>query len=239
MALAIEPMITRGGRHVAELDDGWTVVSVDRSRSAHFEHTVAITPEGPWVLTAREEEKNGKAGSFGTVRLALRCARRFPLPMAGPMPGDPRLRASDADRDRTAALLREHHAVGRLTGRGVRGAARQGVRRAHLGELDVLLADLPAIDLYQLPSAGIRPAPPGAVRRRGGPGLNRRGDGPQLPQRIATWLTWTAASALLLVIWLGVGIVAGGTAWLPWFLLIVIPWALTHRPASARPPLSG
>ena len=42
MALAIEPMITRGGRHVAELDDGWTVVSVDGSRAAHFEHTVAI-----------------------------------------------------------------------------------------------------------------------------------------------------------------------------------------------------
>ena len=59
MALAIEPMITRGSRHVAELDDGWTVVSVDGSRSAHFEHTVAITPEGPWVLTARAEEKNG------------------------------------------------------------------------------------------------------------------------------------------------------------------------------------
>src|SRR6201996_3882340 len=57
MALAIEPMITRGGRQVTELDDGWTVVTTDGSRAAHFEHTVAITPEGPWVLTAREEEK--------------------------------------------------------------------------------------------------------------------------------------------------------------------------------------
>ena len=54
MALAIEPMITRGGRQVAELDDGWTVVTVDGSRAAHFEHTVAITPDGPWVLTALE-----------------------------------------------------------------------------------------------------------------------------------------------------------------------------------------
>ena len=51
MALAIEPMITRGGREVAELEDGWTVVSVDGSRAAHFEHTVAITKEGPLVLT--------------------------------------------------------------------------------------------------------------------------------------------------------------------------------------------
>jgi methionyl aminopeptidase len=54
MALAIEPMITRGGRLTAELSDGWTVVTVDGSRAAHFEHTVAITPEGPWVLTAAE-----------------------------------------------------------------------------------------------------------------------------------------------------------------------------------------
>src|ERR1700733_3893281 len=57
MALAIEPMITRGGRHVAELDDGWTVVSVDGSRAAHFEHTVAIVPDGPWVLTALDGER--------------------------------------------------------------------------------------------------------------------------------------------------------------------------------------
>jgi methionyl aminopeptidase len=72
MALAIEPMITRGGRHVTELDDGWTVVSVDRSRSAHFEHTVAITPDGPWVLTAREAEKPVKAQHSERMRLALR-----------------------------------------------------------------------------------------------------------------------------------------------------------------------
>jgi methionyl aminopeptidase len=54
MALAIEPMISRGGRHTTELADGWTVVTSDGSRAAHFEHTVAITPEGPWVLTAEE-----------------------------------------------------------------------------------------------------------------------------------------------------------------------------------------
>ena len=61
MALAIEPMITRGGRFVTELDDGWTVITNDGSRAAHFEHTVAITAEGPWVLTAREEEKAATA----------------------------------------------------------------------------------------------------------------------------------------------------------------------------------
>ena len=54
MALAIEPMITLGGRATRELDDGWTVVTVDGSRSAHWEHTVAILADGPWVLTAED-----------------------------------------------------------------------------------------------------------------------------------------------------------------------------------------
>jgi hypothetical protein len=143
------------------------------------------------------------------------------------MPGDPRLRASDADRDRTAQLLREHHAVGRLTAEEFEGRLEKVFAARTLGELDELLADLPAIDLYQLPSAGIRPASPGAVRRRGGPGLNRRGDGPLTPRRVTGWAAWAAASALLLAIWLGLAIVAGGAAWVPWVLLIIVPWALT------------
>ncbi|MDX6416025.1 MAG: methionyl aminopeptidase [Trebonia sp.] len=69
MALAIEPMITRGERHVAELDDDWTVVTTDGSRAAHFEHTVAITPDGPWVLTAREAEKAEQTDHPERVRL--------------------------------------------------------------------------------------------------------------------------------------------------------------------------
>ena len=59
LALAIEPMVTVGVPDTAELEDGWTVVTKDGSRAAHFEHTVAITPEGPWVLTA---EDGGVAG---------------------------------------------------------------------------------------------------------------------------------------------------------------------------------
>ena len=77
MALAIEPMITRGGRQVAELDDGWTVVSVDGSRAAHFEHTVAIIPDGPWVLTALEGE-----GSAAAERAGVRLDRRDLSPTA-------------------------------------------------------------------------------------------------------------------------------------------------------------
>jgi methionyl aminopeptidase len=59
LALAIEPMVTVGNPATLELEDGWTVVTKDGSRAAHFEHTVAITPEGPWVLTA---EDGGVAG---------------------------------------------------------------------------------------------------------------------------------------------------------------------------------
>jgi methionyl aminopeptidase len=52
MALAIEPMVNLGGRHTRTLDDEWTVITLDGSWSAHFEHTIAITADGPRVLTA-------------------------------------------------------------------------------------------------------------------------------------------------------------------------------------------
>jgi methionyl aminopeptidase len=52
MAIAIEPMLTLGGEETVELEDGWTVVTADGSRAAHWEHTVAVTEDGPWVLTA-------------------------------------------------------------------------------------------------------------------------------------------------------------------------------------------
>jgi methionyl aminopeptidase len=51
MVLAIEPMINAGGPEVKVLKDGWTAVTIDGSYSAHFEHTVAITKDGPQVLT--------------------------------------------------------------------------------------------------------------------------------------------------------------------------------------------
>lgn len=52
LCVAIEPMLTRGTRATHQLDDGWTVVTVDGSRAAHWEHTVAVTAGGLWVLTA-------------------------------------------------------------------------------------------------------------------------------------------------------------------------------------------
>ncbi|HZT77517.1 MAG TPA: type I methionyl aminopeptidase [Vicinamibacterales bacterium] len=54
MVLAIEPMVNAGKPAVKVLSDGWTAVTRDGSLSAHFEHTVAVTADGPWILTARE-----------------------------------------------------------------------------------------------------------------------------------------------------------------------------------------
>jgi methionyl aminopeptidase len=54
MVLAIEPMVNAGKAAVKVLQDGWTAVTRDGSLSAHFEHTVAVTADGPWILTARE-----------------------------------------------------------------------------------------------------------------------------------------------------------------------------------------
>ncbi|WP_028852105.1 type I methionyl aminopeptidase [Thermocrispum municipale] len=54
VTLAIEPMLTGGGAETKELSDGWTVVTTDGSRAAHWEHTVAVTDDGPWILTAAE-----------------------------------------------------------------------------------------------------------------------------------------------------------------------------------------
>jgi Domain of unknown function (DUF1707) len=153
------------------------------------------------------------------------------------MPGDPRMRASDADRERTASLLREHHAEGRLTAEEFNERLDQAFTAKTIGELDALLADLPGIDLYRLPAAGIRPAPPGALRSRNtragaGSAMDRRGQGAVTPQRVAAWAAWAAISSLLFVVWLGLGVVTGGAAWFPWFLLVVIPWgwAIARRP---------
>lgn len=58
MVLAIEPMVTAGRPEVELLGDGWTAVTADRSLSAHFEHTVAVTEAGPLILGAGEGSRN-------------------------------------------------------------------------------------------------------------------------------------------------------------------------------------
>jgi methionyl aminopeptidase len=51
LVIAVEPMVNAGTPELEVLDDDWTAVTKDRAMSAHFEHTIAITDEGPWVLT--------------------------------------------------------------------------------------------------------------------------------------------------------------------------------------------
>lgn len=70
MALAIEPMVTLGSEEVSVLQDNWTVATDAGNPAAHWEHTVALTDEGPWVLTAHD----GGAAEF--------AARGIPSPAA-------------------------------------------------------------------------------------------------------------------------------------------------------------
>ena len=57
LVVAVEPMVTLGTYETHELDDGWTVKTDDGSLAAHFEHTVAVTEKGLWVLTAQDGAK--------------------------------------------------------------------------------------------------------------------------------------------------------------------------------------
>jgi hypothetical protein len=160
------------------------------------------------------------------------------------MPGDPRMRASDADREKTVELLREHHAVGRLTAGEFSERLDQVYQAKTLGELDALLADLPAIDLYQLPSASIRPRPSSrrAARRREGPGANLdRSAGNGLARLSAGRIGWAGVAAVAVLAWVGLAAASGGAAaWLVWFLVIFIPVAVAVAVSRRRPrPLSG
>jgi methionyl aminopeptidase len=67
MCLAVEPMLTRGSRATRILADEWTVVTVDGSRAAHWEHTVAVGPDGVWVLTAAD----GGAERLGALGVSV------------------------------------------------------------------------------------------------------------------------------------------------------------------------
>jgi hypothetical protein len=136
-----------------------------------------------------------------------------------PMASDPRIRASDADRDRTAALLREHHAAGRLTAEEFNERLDKAYAAKTLGQLDELLADLPGIDLYKLPDASLDRT------RRGGSGP------PPLPWMMApgrmspAWRaalgSWLSVSLIAFFVWLISG--APGNLW---FLWIAAPYGL-------------
>jgi len=75
MALAIEPLLTAGSPETVLLDDGWTAVTADGSVAAHFEHTVAITADGPWVLTEPDGGQAGLRRAAGAGTLNCSAAR--------------------------------------------------------------------------------------------------------------------------------------------------------------------
>jgi Domain of unknown function (DUF1707) len=139
------------------------------------------------------------------------------------VPGDPRIRASDADRDRTAALLREHHAAGRLTAEEFDERMDAALSAKTLGELDELLTDLPVIDLYRLPHESMqRPAslPHTSITPR-----NRSGaaDPARFSPGTLAVGAWAVVTGTLIAIWAVAAVIGVGT-WLPWWLLIAIPW---------------
>jgi methionyl aminopeptidase len=74
MVLAIEPMVNMGRPGIRVLDDGWTAVTRDGSLSAHFEHTVAVTPEGPLILSLPDSVlSRGAVGAAGDERSESRA----------------------------------------------------------------------------------------------------------------------------------------------------------------------
>jgi hypothetical protein len=140
------------------------------------------------------------------------------------VPGDPRIRASDADRDRTAALLREHHAAGRLTAEEFHERMDRAMEARTLGELDELMSDLPAIDLYQLPDASLRRHPPRSGHSSLLPAdLGGHGSPAKFAPGTLAMGAWAAVTSALIAIWAVAAVVAGGT-WFPWWALIAIPW---------------
>jgi hypothetical protein len=139
------------------------------------------------------------------------------------MASDPSIRASDQDRDRTARLLREHHAAGRLDPDEFNERLDKVYEIKTLADLDQLTADLPAINLYPLPDAAlprnrqVRGGLPASYVSSGsadpdpvGSALAKlsSGTGRFSPGWIAGWAGWSALVIICLVIW-----ILGGGGW--------------------------
>jgi hypothetical protein len=139
------------------------------------------------------------------------------------VPGDPRIRASDVDRDRATALLREHHAAGRLTAEEFGERMDAALNAKTVGEIDDLLADLPVIDLYRLPHESMRPPaelPHTSLMPRD---RGHAADPARFPPGTMAVGAWAVVTGTLIAIWAVAAVVGVGT-WFPWWLLIAIPW---------------
>lgn len=118
------------------------------------------------------------------------------------------IRASDHDRDRTGRLLREHHAVGRLSPEEFSERLDKSFSAKTIDELDELTADLPAIDLYPLPTASL---PRNRTVSTGLPAdsvFSHAGSGRFSPGWLISWGSWSVLLTIGFVLWLlGLGAV--------------------------------
>ncbi|WP_327043699.1 DUF1707 domain-containing protein [Microbispora sp. NBC_01189] len=127
------------------------------------------------------------------------------------MAATPDMRASDGDRDRVAAALREHVAEGRLSVEEFNERLEQLYRSRTYGELATLTADLPEMDLHRLPAAAKGDAPPPARRNKARTAVK------------VAWATWASAVAVNWVVWLIIGLTGGHFVY-PWPLWVMGPW---------------
>jgi Domain of unknown function (DUF1707) len=153
---------------------------------------------------------------------------------------DPNIRASDSDRDRTAALLREHHAAGRLTAEEFSDRLDRAFAAKTVGEIDGLLRDLPGIDLYRLPDAALT-LRPGQIRPGAGQRSNR---GRHTGAWRTAWGVWFTVSLVCFVVWALTS--APGYVWplwvaAPWGALLAGGWVTSaaFRGSSGRGSIRG
>jgi Domain of unknown function (DUF1707) len=124
---------------------------------------------------------------------------------------DPELRASDEDRDRTAGLLREHHALGRLNPDEFSERLDKTFAARTIGELEQLLKDLPRMDLYRMPDAKLTRQP-----KQAQPAI-RSGHHMSGGWR-AIWGVYLTVNLVCFVVWM-----LSGFGY-PWFLWVAGPW---------------
>ncbi|MFC5749151.1 DUF1707 SHOCT-like domain-containing protein [Actinomadura rugatobispora] len=149
------------------------------------------------------------------------------------MTPNPDIRASDADRDRVAATLREHCAQGRITMDELDERLEAAYTAKTLGQLLEITSDLPEEDLYERPVPAAQRAPKGVVPVRGaGGGMDLYRSGTR-----ALWGTWAVVSGINFTVWMIIALT--GEIVYPWWLWVAGPWgavlaAITLLGASRR-----
>jgi uncharacterized protein DUF1707 len=126
---------------------------------------------------------------------------------------NPEMRASDADRDKAAAALREHCAQGRVTVEELNDRLESVYSARTLGDLQRVTADLPEEDLYELPVPSWRSSTPAR-------GVS--GGTVQWTRMRAGWATYGSVNLVCFVIWLITAVSSG--VWYPWWLWVAGPW---------------